>query len=308
MPFGTYNLITATPGVHLHSRCFRVGFAVLEHNNSTHSCRIRAAFVPHSCRIRADTQNKIKSIHEWPARATSTYIHWGLSGRIGAEHIVGQQEHARVLLMLLFCYRVKLVTITMSKRKLPESLGSPLAAHNQENHSPEQEHPAHQMAQVAEQMETPPRRTVPKGSPADEFMRASPAIRDDVSTLTCDISLIPKDRWNKRRTLSAIVLAVLPIKAKSSTVRRNVVLRDEFTECTVTVWGNHTNILNDSAIGRPVTLQRICLTEFEGKTQVAMPKDCSVALGNTALTAPIMVWIQRVGTTAISVQQVSRLL
>lgn len=196
----------------------------------------------------------------------------------------------------------------MSKRKLPESLGLPPAALNQGDLSPEQEHPAHQMARIVEQMETPPRRTIPKGSPADEFMQGSPAIRDDVSTLTCDLSLIDKDRWNKRRTLSAIVLAVLPIKAKSSTVRRNVVLRDEFTECTVTVWGNHTNILNDTAIGRPVTLQRICLTEFEGKTQIAMPKDSSVALGNTAATAQIMLWLQRVGTAAISVQQVPQLL
>ena len=192
----------------------------------------------------------------------------------------------------------------MSKRKLPESLGSPLAVHNQENHSPEQEHPAHQMAQVAEQMETPPRRTVPKGSPADEFMRASPAIRDDVSTLTCDISLIPKDRWNKRRTLSAIVLAVLPVKTKAATVRRDIVLRDECHECTVTVWGNHTNILNEAAIGRPVTFQRVCLTEFEGKMQVAMPKDCSVALGNTADTAPLLIWMQRAGTTVVTVKQV----
>jgi hypothetical protein len=83
-----------------------------------------------------------------------------------------------------------------------------------------------------------------------------------------------------------------------------VVLRDERDECTVTVWGNHTNILNETAIGRPVTFLRVCLTEFEGKIQVAMPKDSSVILGNTTQTIPIMHWLQRVGTTAVTVQQV----
>jgi hypothetical protein len=164
-------------------------------------------------------------------------------------------------------------------------------------------HPAVQMAMAQEQIASPPR-IVPKGSPAESFMQASPTRPEDVTQLTCNLSLIPKDRWNKRRSLSAIVLATLPIQSKSSTVRRNVVLRDEQDECTVTVWGNHTNILNEAAIGRPVTLLRVCLTEFEGKIQVAMPKDSSVCLGNTAQTIPILHWMQRVGTTAMTVQQV----
>ena len=166
-------------------------------------------------------------------------------------------------------------------------------------HAPE--HPALQLDKV----QGSPPKMVPKGSPAESFMQASPTkVTEDVSALTCNLSLIPKDRWNKRRSLSAIVLAALPIQSKSSTVRRNVVLRDELDECTVTVWGNHTNILNEAAIGRPVTLQRVCLTAFEGKIQIAMPKDSSVALGNTPQTIPILHWMQRVGTTAVTVTQV----
>ncbi len=162
---------------------------------------------------------------------------------------------------------------------------------------------AYQLAQVQEALASPPR-MVPKDSPAASFMQSSPTKMADTDALTCNLSLIPRDRWNKRRSLSAIVLATLPIQSKSSTVRRNVVLRDENDECTVTVWGNHTNILNENAIGRPVTLLRVCLSEFEGKIQVAMPKDCSVLLGNTAQTVPIVHWMQRVGTTAVSVLQV----
>jgi hypothetical protein len=172
-------------------------------------------------------------------------------------------------------------------------------------HSPtNQEHPAHQLAREQELQATPPRRTIPKGSPAEAFQDTASLQPEDASCLTCDLLQVPKDRWNKRRTLSAIVLAVLPVKNKGATVRRDVVLRDENHECTVTVWGNHTNILNESAIGRPVTIQRVCLSEFEGKVQVAMPKDSSVALGNTAATAPLMVWLQRVGTAVVTVQQV----
>ena len=167
----------------------------------------------------------------------------------------------------------------------------------------DQEHPALQMAMAQEAIASPPR-IAPKGSPAESFLQASPIRIEDVSALTCNLLLIPKERWNKRRSMSAIVVATLPIQTKSSTVRRNVVLRDELNECTVTVWGNHTNVLNEASIGRPVTLLRVCLTEFEGKIQVAMPKDCSVALGNTVQTIPIMHWMQRVGTTAVSVQQV----
>ena len=201
----------------------------------------------------------------------------------------------------------------MLKRKLPDiaatkatkAVSTESDASSQLEHSPpNQEHPAHLLAREQELLQTPPRRVVPKGSPAEDFSQSAKSQQVDVSCLTCDLLLIPKDRWNKRRTLSAIVLAVLPVKTKAATVRRDIVLRDECHECTVTVWGNHTNILNEAAIGRPVTFQRVCLTEFEGKMQVAMPKDCSVALGNTADTAPLLIWMQRAGTTVVTVKQV----
>jgi hypothetical protein len=202
----------------------------------------------------------------------------------------------------------------MSKRKLPAAaeLTKIACTDNDDDDTtltiteqPQQEqvHPALQLAQEQAAHGSPPR-TIPKGSPAESFiLQASPQKSDD-NILTCNLSLIPKDRWNKRRQLSAIVIAVLPIQSKSSTVRRNVVLRDEKDECTVTVWGNHTNLLNESSIGRPVTLQRVCLTEFEGQIQIAMPKDASVSLGSTSVTVPMMHWLQRVGTSPISVLQV----
>jgi hypothetical protein len=205
----------------------------------------------------------------------------------------------------------------MSKRKLPGGLAAAeevkiACTDIDENGTPptsaeqpqqEQLHPALQLFQEQAAHGSPPR-TIPKGSPAESFILQDSPQKSDDNILTCNLSLIPKDRWNKRRQLSAIVLAVLPIQSKSSTVRRNVVLRDEKDECTVTVWGNHTNLLNESSIGRPVTLQRICLTEFEGTMQIAMPKDASVSLGSTSVTVPIVHWMQRVGTTPISVQEV----
>lgn len=157
----------------------------------------------------------------------------------------------------------------------------------------------------SQQTQSTMNRVAPIGSPASEFMMASPKrCASDTADMTCDLLAIPRDRWNKRRSLSAIVIAVLAIQTKAATVRRNVVLRDEHAECVCTVWGNHTNVINEQAIGRPITLQRICLTEYEGKVQIAMPKDSSVSIGNTPATAPIMLWMQQAGSNMHTVQQV----
>ena len=121
--------------------------------------------------------------------------------------------------------------------------------------------------------------------------------------MTCDLSMIPQDKWNKRRTLSAVIIAVLPIKQKASTIRRNVVLRDEHGECVACVWGNHTQIINESTIGRPVTFQRVCLQDYEGIVQLAMPKDASITLGSTPKTAPVNAWFFKSGNTVMSVPE-----
>jgi len=68
------------------------------------------------------------------------------------------------------------------------------------------------------------------------------------------------------------------------------VLRDEHGECMACVWGNHTQIINESTIGRAVTFLRVAVQEFEGAIQLAMPKDCSISIGNTPITAPILTW------------------
>jgi hypothetical protein len=66
---------------------------------------------------------------------------------------------------------------------------------------------------------TPPRRVVPKGCPADEFLTHSTAAppSPDAQDLTCDLTAVPKDSHNKRRNLSAIIIAVFPIYTKGST-------------------------------------------------------------------------------------------
>lgn len=121
--------------------------------------------------------------------------------------------------------------------------------------------------------------------------------------LTCDLTAIPKDKLNKKRTLSAVVIAVLPIKTKASTIRRNVVLRDEYGECVMCVWGNHTQILNESSVGRSITGFRVCVQEFEGALQVSMPKDSSITIGNTPKSLPILNWLYKVGNSIITVPQ-----
>lgn len=115
-------------------------------------------------------------------------------------------------------------------------------------------------------------------------------------TLTCDLQSVPKETWGKRRTLNAVVIAVLPIKTKATTIRRNVVLRDEHGECMVCVWGNHTQIINEGAVGRAVTFHRICIQEYEGILQITTPKDSSISVGNTPNTAPILSWLHNAGS------------
>ena len=120
--------------------------------------------------------------------------------------------------------------------------------------------------------------------------------------MTCDLKAVPRDRWNKRRTLSAVVIAVLPVQVKAATVRRNIILRDEHAECKVCIWGNHTQMITESAVGRPISCNRVCLQEYEGEVQWAMPKDCSISLGTTPKTAPIMSWLHKAGNAAIPVE------
>jgi hypothetical protein len=84
-------------------------------------------------------------------------------------------------------------------------------------------------------------------------------------------------------------------------VRRNVTLRDSFAECEICVWGNHTHILNESSIGRPVTFNRICLTEYMQNVSVHMPKDASLILGSSPETVMVMKWFQQMGNTHVTI-------
>ena len=120
--------------------------------------------------------------------------------------------------------------------------------------------------------------------------------------LTCDVSQVPKDKWTKRRTLSAVVIAVLPVKVKGSTTRRHIVLRDEHGECVVCVWGNHTQVVNESTIGRSITIFRVTLQDYEGAVQISMPKDASIVLGNTVQTTPILSWLHKKGNNCMPVK------
>ena len=159
-------------------------------------------------------------------------------------------------------------------------------------------------------LESPPRRTVPQGSPAAAFLISAPTSPDSPDLdLTCDLTTVPREKWNKRRTLSAVIISVLPTKVKGTTIRRNVILRDQHGECTACVWGNHTQIVNESTVGKPITILRAIIQEYEGNMQVAMPKDGSLTLGPTPKTTPITSWVFAKGnqsvtiSTAIAMQQ-----
>jgi hypothetical protein len=181
----------------------------------------------------------------------------------------------------------------MSKRKLPNTI------------DPSELDQALLAAAVQDGIKTPPRRVAPKGSPAEEFTlgtMASPSSPDSPD-LTCNLTVVPKISHNKRRTLSAVIISVLPIYTKGSTVRRNVILRDEHGECIVCVWGNHTTVLHDGCIGRPITFNRVSVQEHEGKLQLNMPKDSSVALGSTPKTNKIQAWLDVVGLSPIAVSE-----
>jgi hypothetical protein len=69
----------------------------------------------------------------------------------------------------------------------------------------------------------------------------------------------------------------------------------------VCVWGNHTAVLNEGCVGRPITFHRVSVQEHEGQLQLSMPKDSSVALGATPKTNKIQAWLSIVGQTPITV-------
>ncbi len=200
--------------------------------------------------------------------------------------------------------RVTRKCYSMSKRKLPDTITASVTTLTSPTQNPEDDSEAAQANAAMQQSvlpETPPRR-IQKGSPADEFLNTQAQTAGQSSeSLTCDLSLIPKDQYNKRRTLIAVVIAVEQIKTKGNFTRRTVLLRDAEHECEVCVWGNHTHLLNESSIGRPVTLNRVCLTEFLDRVSIHMPKDSSVNLGSSPNTIPIMQWFNQSGHNSISV-------
>ena len=69
------------------------------------------------------------------------------------------------------------------------------------------------------------------------------------------------------------------------------------------VWGNHTQILNEGAVGRAVTFHRICIQEYEGTLQITTPKDSSLSLGNTPSTTSIQSWLVNAGSNLQTVEQ-----
>jgi hypothetical protein len=189
---------------------------------------------------------------------------------------------------------------TMSKRKLPDTIPTACAVMSpQSQQDTEETLTANEATAILP--ETPPRR-IQKGSPADDFLSFTAGTVSQSDALTCNLELVPKDQYNRRRRLIAVVIGVEQIKTKGNFTRRNVILRDAHNECEVCVWGNHTHLLNESSIGRPVTLNRICLTEFLEKVAIHMPKDSSVNLGASPDTVAIMQWFNQSGHTSISVE------
>jgi hypothetical protein len=114
----------------------------------------------------------------------------------------------------------------------------------------------------------------------------------------CSLANSYEKQYVKRLCASALQLIVTSF---TDTIRRNVILRDEAGQCSVCVWGNHTAVLNEGCVGRPITFNRATVQEHEGQLQLSMPKDSSVALGATPKTNKIQAWLSIVGQTPISV-------
>jgi len=103
--------------------------------------------------------------------------------------------------------------------------------------------------------------------------------------INCNLSTMPRNLIGQSCSLSAICVHVHPLRrgGLSGTIEsRTIVLRDNFGECTICVWGDHVHMFDVEPIGRSVTLGRINLKIFANAMAICMSKDSSIVIGPDA--------------------------
>ena len=204
----------------------------------------------------------------------------------------------------------------MSKRKLPDGVANPEPAMDSASRRKVDES-ATRLADgpvndnVLDVPVTPPR-MVKKGSPADTFLKTlspSTAPRQAVAEiiLTCDLAAMPKDKWNRKFTLPAIIIGVQPIIKNETTIRRYVVLRDEVSECIVCLWNNFATVITEDNIGSPVLMLGVTLKEYEDKPQLKLPKTASISVGSRPETRSVQEWFRSSASDILSVPDATSL-
>ena len=197
----------------------------------------------------------------------------------------------------------------MSKRKLPDNITTPETPVDAASKRKMEGSVA--IENVPEVPITPPR-SIKKGSPADQYLQSlspSTVTRPVVpeTMLTCDLAAMPKEKWNRKFTLAAIVIGVQPVIKNESATRRNVVLRDEDSECMVCLWNNATTVITEDCIGRPVLLLGVTLKEYEGKPQLKLPKTSSISIGIRPETRGVQEWFHYAASNVLSVTDATKL-
>jgi hypothetical protein len=150
--------------------------------------------------------------------------------------------------------------------------------------------PPHTHASVPE---TPPR-LIKKGSPADAFLMTLSPTTSRVATtevfLTCDLRAVPKENWNRKFNLAAVVISAQPIIKTDISSRRYVVLRDEASECIVCLWNNFATVITEDCVGRAVLLMGVTLNEYDGGPQLKLAKTATISVGKRPETRCVQEW------------------
>lgn len=189
----------------------------------------------------------------------------------------------------------------MSKRKLPDTIPTnnsaailPIAQSVAEQETAE--------AQTAVTdgcilPETPSRR-IQKGSPADDFLNTVAAVpTSNYDALTCDLAAIPKDQYNRRRKLIAVIIGVTRIGNGWNPVFPTECICECVGDLIAKVWpdsnfqlpGNRSILTLTRDDARSINMQ--ILDAFPGQMDYAISKDAAlVSAICTIMTMCLTTW------------------
>jgi hypothetical protein len=80
-----------------------------------------------------------------------------------------------------------------------------------------------------------------------------------------------------------------------------VVLRDASGECIVCLWNNHSSIVTDESVGRPVFFAGVTIGELDGAPVLKLPKAASISIGDRPETRAVKEWWNAQGSQVIDV-------